>query len=106
MLDVPQYKKVAINHIPKPRKSPSQLAKSGTLQKNLGRYQARITAQTAVIAPIGTAPRYLPAIERFRMGRCSAECASGLLTKSDRVAFEVLGCIDIFTFPAAVFLLQ
>jgi len=90
MLDVPQYKKVAINRIPKPRKSPSQLAESGTLQKNLGRYQARITAQTTVIAPIGTAPRISPQLSVSVWADVMRNAPSGLLTKSDRVAFEVL----------------
>lgn len=76
--------------MPKPRKSLTELVASGTLQKNLGRYSTRIAAHTTVIAPIGTAPRQLPAIERSIWAEAVRTAPPGLLSRSDRLAVEVL----------------
>jgi hypothetical protein len=76
--------------MPKPRKSLTELAASGTLQKNLGRYQTRIASKITIAAPIGTAPRHLQAIEKSIWAEVTRSAPSGLLTKSDRLALEVL----------------
>jgi hypothetical protein len=48
----------------KQRKTLQQLAESGTLHKNPGRYVGRWVAQSAPARPIGKAPAHLPAAEQ------------------------------------------
>ena len=76
--------------MPTPRKTITELAVSGTLGKNLGRYQARIASRTTVIAPIGKPPAHLPPVERGIWAEVVRSAPPGLLTKSDRISFEIL----------------
>jgi phage terminase small subunit len=76
--------------MPTPRKSLSQLAASGTLGKNLGRYQSRLAAQPNFIRPVGKAPPHLPAVERAVWAELVRGAPPGLLQRSDRLILEVL----------------
>ena len=78
------------NKVPTPRKSLSQLAASGTLGKNLGRYQSRIAAVPHVIRPVGKAPPHLSSAERSVWAELVRGAPAGLLTRSDRLILEVL----------------
>lgn len=76
--------------MPTPRKSLSQLAVSGTLGKNLGRYQSRIAAQPNFIRPVGKAPPHLTPGERAVWAELVRAAPPGLLQRSDRLVLEVL----------------
>jgi len=76
--------------MPTSRKSIAELAVSGTLGKNLGRYKSRIASRTTVIAPIGKAPNHLPTIERGIWAEVVRSAPPALLTKSDRISLEIL----------------
>jgi phage terminase small subunit len=79
-----------VNKMPTPRKSLSQLAASGTLGKNLGRYQSRIAAQPNIIRPVGKAPPHLSTGERAVWAELVRAAPPGLLQRSDRLILEVL----------------
>ena len=76
--------------MPKRRKTLAELDKSGTLRHNLSKYQGRINALAIVSAPIGAAPRHLPALERSIWAETVRIAPPNLLTKSDRVIVEVV----------------
>jgi hypothetical protein len=75
--------------MPTPRKSLRELLESGTLQKNIGRYQARIAAVANVISPIGRAPNHLTAPEKAIWAELVKTAPPGLLMKNDRLIVEV-----------------
>ncbi len=76
--------------MPTPRKTLAQLAASGTLAKNVGRYKKRIDAQSTPNKPIGKAPVHLTPQERGIWAELIKSAPSGLLQKSDRLAVEVV----------------
>ena len=75
--------------MPKPRKTLTQMAESGTLNKNPGRYVARYAAQTAPSRPIGKAPAHLPANEKIIWKELVKAAQPGLLQQSDRIYLEL-----------------
>lgn len=77
-------------HMPTPRKSLSQLAASGTLGRNKGRYESRIAALPNFIRPVGKAPPHLPPVERAVWAEIVRGAPDGLLQRSDRLIVEVL----------------
>ena len=76
--------------MPTPRKSLSELVASGTLQKNLGRYQSRIAAVPTITYPPGRAPGHFTAPERAAWAEILRTAPPGLLMRSDRIALEIL----------------
>jgi phage terminase small subunit len=77
------------NTMPKQRKSLQQLAESGTLHKNPGRYVGRWVAQSAPFRPIGKAPAHLPATEKAIWAELTKAAPARLLQRSDRLFLEV-----------------
>jgi phage terminase small subunit len=75
--------------MPKPRKSLSQLAESGTLHKNSGRYAGRAAAAIAPVRPIGKAPTHLPPAERIIWAELVRVSQPGVLQRSDRFFLEL-----------------
>jgi|ERR1700722_1802197 phage terminase small subunit len=82
-------RKLQQNTMPKQRKTLQQLAESGTLHKNPGRYVGRWVAQTAPFRPIGKAPAHLPATEKAIWAELTKAAQPGLLQRSDRLFLEV-----------------
>jgi phage terminase small subunit len=76
--------------MPKPRKSLAELAASGTLGKNLGRYQSRLDALPTVIHPPGRAPVHFDPQQKAVWAEVLRTAPEGLLMKSDRIVVEVL----------------
>jgi hypothetical protein len=76
--------------MPTPRKTIAQLAITGTLGKNLGRYQSRMASKTTVIAPIGKAPSFLSTADKAIWTEIVRTAPPWLLTKSDRISLEVI----------------
>lgn len=76
--------------MPTPRKSIAELAQSGTLGRNLGRYQRRITSQTTAVAPIGRSPKHLAPSERAVWQEVVRSAPPGRLTVSDRLSLEIV----------------
>lgn len=76
--------------MPTPRKTIAQLAKSGGLRKNPGRYRARIDAQNYPHPPIGGAPKHLSAGQRGIWAEFVRQSAPGSLAKHDRFLVELL----------------
>ena len=75
--------------MPKQRKTLAQLAESGTLVRNSGRYAGRAAAQSAPQRPIGLAPAHLPAIEKRIWKELIKAAQPGLLQQSDRFYLEL-----------------
>jgi phage terminase small subunit len=75
--------------MPKQRKALQQLAESGTLHKNPGRYVGRWVAQSAPFRPIGKAPAHLPAVEQAIWAELTKAAQPRLLQRSDRLFLEV-----------------
>jgi phage terminase small subunit len=75
--------------MPKQRKTLQQLAESGTLAKNPGRYVGRWVAQSAPMRPIGKAPAHLPATEKAIWAELVKAAPARLLQRSDRVILEL-----------------
>ena len=76
--------------MPKPRKSLAQLAESGTLGRNKGRYQSRIAAVPITLSPPGHAPSHFDAQQKAVWAEILRTAPHGLLMKSDRIVVEVL----------------
>jgi len=77
--------------MPTPRKTLAQLAASGTLAKNVGRYKKRIASTCPTTKPIGNiAPRHFTRTERGVWAEVVKSAPPGLLHRSDRLAVEVL----------------
>jgi phage terminase small subunit len=75
--------------MPKARKTLTQLAESGSLDRNPGRYASRYVAQVAPHRPIGAAPAHLPAAEKKIWKDLVRASQPGLLQKSDRFYLEL-----------------
>jgi hypothetical protein len=75
--------------MPKPRKTLSQMAESGTLNRNSGRYVARYAAQNAPSRPIGAPPAHLPTVEKAIWRELVKAAQPGLLQRSDRFYLEL-----------------
>lgn len=76
--------------MPTPRKSLAQLAASGTLGKNLGRYKSRLAAVPTIIHPPGRAPAHFNVKQKAVWAEILRTAPQGVLTKSDRLAIEIL----------------
>jgi hypothetical protein len=76
--------------MPTPRKTLEELAASGTLGKNLGRYRNRLETHVASATPIGRAPSHLNSADRAIWAEITRTSAPGLLQKTDRLAVEAL----------------
>lgn len=76
--------------MPTPRKTIAQLADSGTLARNKGRYKSRIAAQPNFIRPVGKAPTHLSPGARAAWAEAVKNAPHGLLERSDRLILEVL----------------
>jgi len=85
--------------LPKPRKSLSQLAESGTLGRNPGRYVGRFIAQTAPVRPIGAPPKHLSPALRDIWKELVKAAQPGLLQRSDKFFIE-LCCNVVFRMRA------
>jgi len=75
--------------MPTQRKSLTQLAESGTLGRNKGRYAARIAAQSVVIPPIGQVPGHLSPAEKAAWAEIVKSAPAGLLSRPDRIIVEL-----------------
>jgi phage terminase small subunit len=77
-------------YMPTRRKTLAELENNGTLGRNLGRYQNRITKQGIISRPVGHAPTHLSAIERGIWAEVRRSASPGLLDRSDRLSLELL----------------
>ena len=80
--------------MPAPRKSINELALSGTLSNNRGRYAARIEAETskatkAATGPLGRVPSHLSKEEKACWRQIVQSVRAGVLGQSDRLMVEV-----------------
>ena len=75
--------------MPKPRKTIQQLADSGTLVRNSGRYAGRAAAATAPFKPLGRPPVHLPPAESAVWREISKVAPAGHLHSSDRFFVEL-----------------
>ena len=80
--------------MPTPPKSIAALKLSGTFQRNPARYKDRdnpvLTDKTLPKTPLGSVPTHLPAPERAIWAEVVKAAPKGLLSRSHRVAVEVL----------------
>lgn len=75
--------------MPPRRKSPEELALSGALATNPGRYKDR-TAPPQPKSPLGKAPRHLDAEHQKVWRQLVSQAPEGLLGSCDAIAVEIL----------------
>jgi phage terminase small subunit len=78
-----------IKTMPKQRKNLQQLAESGTLVRNSGRYAGRAAAATAPFKSLGKPPGHLPPTESAVWRELSKAAPAGHLQNSDRFFVEL-----------------